>query len=161
METISGGCGGYGTAHYFRRTLWCEVVRLFGHAAGGVFEKTLILPYWKTLPNFITSFLLVCDRFYGAGVINNLSTRSYFCCSNFWLPASWDVCRKFLFLLSIPAHDEHVTKQVTVNNFEQTNTLLLPRPCYHMSGPRSWVKGVDFHRLWCTYESWFRHRILS
>jgi hypothetical protein len=87
--------------------------------------------------------------------------RSYFCCSNFWLPASWDVCRKFLFLLSIPAHDEHVTRQVTVNNFEQTHTLLLPRPCYHMSGPCSWVKGVDFHRLWCTYESWFRHRTLS
>ena len=40
METISGGCGGYGTAHYFRRTLWCEVVRLFGHAGEDIFEKT-------------------------------------------------------------------------------------------------------------------------
>ena len=85
-----------------------------------------------TFCGFIALLNKVLD--FGGQLVNKLSfilaiipTRSYFCCSNFWLPASWDVCRKFLFLLSIPAHDEHVTRQVTVNNFEQTHTLLLPR----------------------------------
>ena len=90
-----------------------------------------------------------------------VSTRSYFYCSNFWLPASWDVCRKFRFSLilqHISNADEHDTKQVTVSNFEQTNTLL-PRRQHCLSyEPLSGSNGFTLSRMHtCSPDQcWFR-----